>query len=515
MLLQRIRRSGVDLNRADRNSLPMVIRILLVPLLCLAAFANAADPPPRPNILLAIGDNWAWPHAGALGDPTVKTPTFDRIAREGLLFNYAFCPVPSCAGSRSCLVTGRPAHQLKGAASLAGDFHKFDAFTELLEEADYEVGYTGKGWGPGLHLEFGWKQNPAGRKYKSFEEFMEKRDPAKPFFFWHGNTSVAQGKWKYDPAVWGDMDPDTVAVPAYLPDIREVRETITAYYAGVQQQDTIFGEAVALLEKEKLLDETLVIYTSDNGWQMPHGLANCYDAGTRIPLAMRWGDKWKNGSETDAFVSLTDFGPTFLDLAGADIPKEMTGVSFADVMSGIEPSVNRDYVFLERERHANVREGNLGYPMRSIRTPDFLYIWNMRPDRWPAGDPDAWYSVGDFGDVDNSWAKEHIVEHRGDPGIRPYFDLNFGKRPEVELYDLKNDPDQVVNVAGDANYEATRDQLRARIEKWMEDTDDPRVDPAYDEWDNYPYHVGPTGFDKDGNSNSRRDMWAHRINLEE
>lgn len=490
----------------------MVIRIL-VPLIFIAALSGAAEPPPRPNILLAIGDNWAWPHASALGDPTVKTPTFDRIAREGLIFENAFCPVPSCAGSRSCLITGRPAHQLKGAASLAGEFEKFDAFTELLDKAGYEVGYSGKGWGPGLYLEFGWKQNPAGRKYKDFEEFMAKRDPAKPFFFWHGNTSVAQGKWKYDPEVWGGMNSEGVEVPSYLPDIREVRETMMAYYSAVENQDRIFGEAVALLEERKLLEETLVVHTSDNGWQMPRGLANCYDAGTRIPLAVRWGDKLEAGKTTDAFVSLTDFGPTFLDLAGADIPVEMTGVSFADVISGKESTIERDHVFLERERHANVREGNLSYPMRSIRTKDFLYIWNLRPDRWPAGDPDAWYSVGNFGDVDNSWAKEHIVEHRDDPEMQPYFLLSFGKRPAEELYDLRKDPDQIANVADDAAYETTLTQLRARVEKWMVDTDDPRVDPAYNEWDHYPYHTKPTGFDKDGNPNSRRDRWADRLQL--
>ena len=492
----------------------MVIR-LLVPLLCNFALAHANEPSPRPNILLAIGDNWAWPHAGALDDPTVKTPTFDRIAREGLVFENAFCPVPSCAGSRSCLVTGRPAHQLKGAASLAGEFNKFDAFTELLEKAGYEVGYAGKGWGPGLYLEFGWKQNPAGRRYKSFEEFMEKRDPAKPFFFWHGNTSVAQGKWKYDPETWGGMTLESVVVPPELPDIREVRETILAYYVAIQNQDRIFGDAVALLEKDELLDETLVIYTSDNGWQMPRGLANCYDTGTRIPMAMRWGKALESGRKTDAFVSLTDFGPTFLELAEAEVPSEMTGVSFADAMFGKQSNAKRDHVFLERERHANVREGNLSYPMRSIRTKYFLYIWNLRPDRWPAGDPDAWYSVGNFGDVDNSWAKEHIVDHRDDPKMQPYFELSFSKRPEEELYDLRKDPNQIVNVANDPAYESSLKQLRTRVEKWMADTHDPRVDPSYDEWDRYPYHTRSTGFDEEGRPNSRRDRWAHRLKIKE
>lgn len=485
--------------------------LAILTLVSISDLALAADTPRRPNILLALGDNWAWPHAGALGDPTVKTPVFDRIAREGLLFNYAFCPVPSCAGSRSCLVTGRAAHQLKGAASLSGDFPKFDAFTELLEKSGYEVGYAGKGWSPGKYLEHGWKKNPAGEKYESFEAFIEKRDSSKPFFFWHGDTNVALGRWKYGPEHWGEIDPKTVVVPPHLPDTRETRESILAYYGSIQRQDKIFGEAVALLEKDQLLEETLVIYTSDNGWQMPRGLANCYDDGTRIPLAMRWGANLEKGATTDEFVSLTDFGPTFLELAGVEVPDTMTGTSFVDVMSGNEPAVDRDHVFLERERHANVREGNLSYPMRTIRTQDFLYIWNMRPDRWPAGDPDAWYSVGNFGDVDGSWTKEHMIEHRTDPKMQPFFELNFGKRPEEELYDLRKDPAQLQNVARDAAYKKQRSELRARVERWMKETNDPRVDPTYDEWDSYPYHTKPTGFDENGNPKSRKEKWIMRL----
>jgi N-sulfoglucosamine sulfohydrolase len=154
----------------------------------ISAFGDNVE---RPNILLALGDNWAWPHASALGDPTVKTPVFDRIAGEGLVFNNAFCPVPSCSPARASLLTGRAAHQLQEAASLWSIFRKFDVFTETLSEAGYEVGFTGKGWQPGKDLEFGWNQNPAGKKYKSFVAFMEQRDPDKPFFFWHGNTDVA------------------------------------------------------------------------------------------------------------------------------------------------------------------------------------------------------------------------------------------------------------------------------------------------------------------------------------
>ena len=307
---------------------------ILVALFIAAASLSADGRAARPNILFAIGDNWAYPHASTLGDPTVKTPVFDRIVAEGILFANAFCTVPSCSPARSSLLTGRYPHELGEAASLWSNFETFPVFTDMLAASGYEVGHTGKGWSPGRAGENGWDHDPAGKEYDSFAEFMEQRDPEKPFFFWYGNTSVALGRWRYGPEHWGDMNPDTVRIPPNLPDAVEVRETILAYYSAVQQQDRIFGEAVQRVENAGLLDDTLVIYTGDNGWQMPRGLANCYDGGVRIPLAMRWGDRLEAGRMVDGFVSLTDFAPTFLELTGLDVPKEMTGRSFAGAMIG-------------------------------------------------------------------------------------------------------------------------------------------------------------------------------------
>ena len=469
----------------------------------------AEEKPSRPNILFAIGDNWAYPHAGALGDPTVKTPVFDRIAEEGILFTHAFCTVPSCSPARSTLLTGKYPHQLGEAASLWSNFEKFPVFTDMLEKAGYEVAFTGKGWSPGRYLEHGWEQNPVGKEYESFAEFMEMRDREKPFFFWHGNIDAALGRWKYGPEAWGGMDPDTVTVPKTMPDTVEVRESILAYYGGVQRQDAVFGRAVERLEDEGMLDDTLVVHTSDNGWQMPRGLANCYDWGVRIPLAMRWGKRLDAGRKIDEFVALIDFAPTFLELAGVSVPEDMVGESLAAVLTGEKEPTMREHIFLERERHANVRQNNGSYPIRSIRNRDFLYIWNLRSNRWPAGDPDAWMSVGDFGDVDGSWAKHFILENKDNPDIVPFYDLTFGKRPAEELYDLKSDPDQVVNVAGDPARAKILEELREKVEAWMEETSDPRLNQRFDDFDRYSY-FGGTVYDNDGTRKPPREPWLER-----
>jgi arylsulfatase A-like enzyme len=242
-----------------------------------------------------------------------------------------------------------------------------------------------------------------------------------------------------------------VVVPRQFPNAPLVRNNLLSYYAAVRRMDEQIGTAIDRLQKLNLLDDTLVIYTSDNGWQMPRGLANCYDTGTRIPLAMRWPRMLKSGRRIDEFVSLTDLGPTLLQLTGLPPLPGATGQSFFDILQGRHGASPRDAVFLERERHANVRRGDLSYPIRGIRTRHYLYLRNLRPDRWPAGDPQRHWAVGDFGDVDNSTTKAYILEHRGQPEVERFYELSFAHRPAEELYDLTTDPDQLVNVADQPN----------------------------------------------------------------
>jgi arylsulfatase A-like enzyme len=457
----------------------------------LVATLGAAEASSRPNILYLMGDNWQYAHAGANGERAVKTPTFDRIAREGGRFTHAFCPVPSCSPSRASLVTGRAAHQLEEAANLGGRFPgKFRVFADSLTTSGYHVGYTGKGWFPGVYEDSGRTENPAGRLYPDFADFMAQRPGNQPFFFWFGDTNTASRNWKPGSGRAHGIDPARVTVPGYLPDAPPVREEIANYLASVEDMDAAFGEAIALLEKLGELDHTVIIQTSDNGWEMPRGLAHAYDAGCHIPLAIRWPGHIAAGKVFEEFVSLTDFAPTFLELAHLTPWTEMTGHSFMELLSGKPSAVPRDHVFVERERHANVRRGNLSYPVRGVRTKDLLYLRNLRPNRQPAGDPIVYYSVGDYGDVDPTRVKDYMLAHRNDPSMQRLFSLSFQKRPAEELYDLKNDPDQLNNVAANPAFAQVKKELSGRVDTWMKETADPRLDPKYDEFDRYPFIIG-------------------------
>lgn len=452
--------------------------------------ADARTQSSRPNILFIIADDWSYPHAGAYGDRVVKTPNFDRVAREGVLFTNAFCAAPSCTPSRASLLTGRAVHQLEEGGNLHAFLPaKFDVYPDLLETSGYVVGHTRKGWGPGKFEAGGRQRNPAGTQFKNFDEFFKQAPKDKPFCFWFGSQDPHRPYDKGSGAKSG-MKAEEVIAPVFLPDTPETRDDILDYYFEVERMDREAGEIIRTLESAGQLENTIIIWTADNGMPFPRAKANLYDGGTRVPLAVRWPARVKAGRRLDDFVVLTDVAPTLLEAAGLKPKPEMTGRSLATLLLGQRQS-GRDKVFLERERHANVRRGDLSYPARAIRTKDFLYIRNFRPDRWPAGDPKMYFAVGDFGDIDGGPSKELLLARRDDPLIGRFFKLATDKRPAEELYDLRKDAGQLNNVAERAEYAKAKRRLRAALDKWMRDTGDPRATTDDDRWDRYPYFGNP------------------------
>jgi len=440
----------------------------------------------QPNILFCIADDWSWPHASIYGDKVVRTPTFDRVAKEGALFTQTFCASPSCTPSRAAILTGRYPHQLREGGNLWGFLpYEFPVFPDLLAKAGYTIGLQGKGWGPGNFEAGGWKRNPAGPAFKSFDQFLKSVPKGKPFFFWFGSSDPHR---PYDAGTGAGagMDRESVSRPACFPDSPEVRSDILDYYFEVQRFDGQIAKMLKLLEDSGQLDNTIIVITSDNGMPFPRCKTNLYDSGCRMPLAIRWPKNVKAGATIDELVSLIDLAPTFLEVAEVKPVSGIIGKSLLPLLAGAAKQ-QRDAVFFERERHANVRKGDLGYPSRAVRTKDFLYIRNLRPDRWPAGDPTMWKAVGAFGDIDESPSKTYIMQHRSDTGVAPFFELAMAKRPAEELYDLSKDPGQTNNVAGVATYAEAQKGMAARLDSWMKETKDPRASGGGDEFDKYPY----------------------------
>ena len=445
----------------------------------------------RPNILLLMSDNHYAYHLSCYGDPVVRTPNIDSVASQGVRFTNAFCAAPSCSPARAGLLTGQDIWRLEEGANLWGILpNKFTFYTDLLEESGYFVGSQGKGWGPGSVEDSGRKTNHAGKSYDSFDEFLKASNPNDPWCFWYSSTDPHR-PYKVGSGAASGMDLSQIQVPDFLPDNDIVRGDIADYFYEIQNFDLQVGKIVASLKESGQYHNTVIVICSDNGWQMPRGLANLYDYGTRIPLIISWSGNISEGRLVDDFVNLNDLAPTFLELANTEVPAEMTAKSLkaiihSDLSGRIEPE--RDFVVTARERHALCRENGAGYPGRAIQTSDFLFIRNYQSGRWPAGDPPL------FGDVDAhmlhyaSPAKMHILVNREDPEIEPLFNLAFGKRPAVELYDLRNDPNQMLNVAEWPEYRNTKETLAERLDEYLLKTEDPRMLGKPLKWESGEYY---------------------------
>lgn len=474
------------------------MRILLT-LLTLACVAVAWGPetagqaPAAPSILLAIADDWSSPDAGALGNAGVRTPAFDRIAREGTRFTHAFAAAPSCTPSRAAILTGQWPHRLEDSGNLWSTLPaKFPVYPDLLERAGYVVGLTGKGWGPGNIPAGGRTRNPAGPTFPSFAAFLNSVPADRPFVFWLGPSDPHR---PYEPglAQQAGLKREGAVVPPTLPDVPAVRDDLLDYYFEIERFDRAVADAIARLEQAGRLQSTIVIVTADNGRPFPRDKASVYDGGARVPLVIRWPGRARAGMASDSLVSLADLAPTILEASGLTPPAEMTGRTLVPLLEG-RAQPDRDRVFVERERHAFVRAGNLSYPVRAVRTRDHLYVRNLAPDRWPAGDPVMVSSVGPYGDVDHGPSKDFTLAYRDDPAITPFFTRAFAKRPAEELYVLGSDPHQLTNVANDPALASVRNQLRATLDAWMRDTGDPRAASAGDPWSTYQYFGTPVAW---------------------
>ena len=438
----------------------------------------------KPNILFIVADDWS-KHAGIFGDKVVRTPNIDRLGKNGLIFDQAFCSAASCSPSRASILTGKHPHQIAEGGNLWGSLPvSIPNFVSLIKASGGFVGSEQKGWGPGNFKISGYQDNPAGKTFKNFEEFLGETPKDKPVFFWFGSIDPHRDYVKGTGEQAG-LDPQKVKVPGFLPDTDVVRKDILDYYFEVERFDSNVGKLIATLESKGELENTLIVITSDNGMPFPRAKATCYDSGTNIPLIMYWKGKIKSARSSE-LVSLIDLAPTMLDVMGIEKPADLPSKSLINLING-RPIAHRNAVFVERERHANVRKGDLGYPVRGIRTKEFLYLRNFEPNRFPAGDPQKWVAVGPYGDIDDSPSKQLIMSDSAHYAF--YFNRTLKKRGSEELYDLKNDPSQLHNLANEKRYDKQKNKLKIELEAWMKRTNDPRlINPNTNLWDKYPYY---------------------------
>lgn len=472
----------------------------------------------RPNILFAIADDQSYPYASIYDATGIKTPAFDKVAESGILFNNAFVAAPQCSPSRAAILTGKNIWQLEEAGTHSSYFpKKFQVFTNLLENAGYDIGFTGKPWAPGNWKDAGWDRNPVGPEYNekkfdkvpasgiskvdyfaNFVDFYEQKSTDKPFFFWYGGHEPHRDYEAGSGQRAGKEIADAL-VPDFLPDDSLVRSDIEDYALEIEWFDQQLAKMLAFLEEKGELDNTLVVVTADNGMSFPSSKANLMEYGTHVPLAISWPAKIKSGQMTDQLVSMIDLAPTFLEIGQAKPLPDAAGKSMMDILLGNKTNpdhVHRTYVLTGRERHTHARPDNLGYPARAIRRDHFLYIENLKSDRWPAGDPpptnldqeipgERFKSIGlGYCDIDDSPTKEYMIENKDKwPEL---FSEGYEKRPEEQLFDIKRDPGCRTNLAGLPQYDSVRSIMKNQLENLLTQQGDPRMLGNGDIFESYP-----------------------------
>ncbi|MCL6220551.1 sulfatase [Zunongwangia sp. M21534] len=471
----------------------------------------------RPNILFAISDDQSFPHASAYGEDWIKTPGFDKVAKEGILFTNAFSASPGCSPSRAAILTGLNTWQLEQAGTHDSEFpSKYKVFPEILENLGYKVGFTGKGWGPGNWKESERERNPAGKEYaevytkpllkevsnldyaENFNQFLSEREKEEPFYFWFGSREPHR-VYEKGSGIKSGKKLESVTVPGFLPDSPEVRSDLLDYALEIEYFDQQLLRMLTKLESIGELENTIIIVTSDNGMAFPYAKANANENGTHVPLAIRWGKKYKGGKTVEDLISLIDIAPTVLEAAYGKNFKEimidypMEGKSllnyFDQKLTNIE---KREAVFMARERHSSSRWNNLTYPQRSIRTNEYLYIRNFKPERWPAGAPQKIGTDGrleemdgGYHDIDASPTLDYMITHQNDEQVALLFEKAVSKRPSEELYDIKNDPYCLNNLAENSKYQYVISGLRAKLGAYLMQTEDPRVTGNGDIYETY------------------------------
>lgn len=488
-----------------------IVSLSMVSCLAVNAESPQSREEKRPNILFAIADDQSYPYASAYGTKGIRTPAFDEVAKKGILFTNAFVAAPQCSPSRAAILTSRNIWQLEEAGTHSSYFpKKHTVFTDLLENSGYQIGFTGKPWGPGNWQDAGWSRNPVGPEYNSrkfqkvptsgisktdyfenFKDFFAQKPAGKPFFFWYGGQEPHRD-YEEVSGIKSGMKLSDATVPAFLPDVNLVKSDVLDHYLEIEWFDAQLGKMLRFLQEKGELDNTIVVVTADNGMAFPYAKANLQEYGTHVPLAICWGKNISGQKVVNELVGMIDLAPTFLEIAQIKDVPEMTGKSLSQILFSKNKTATkvRDYVLTGRERHTQARPDNLGYPARAIRTEEFLFILNLKPERWPAGDPAPEGSTREhslwpgYHDIDNSPTKLMLIENSAQ--YPNFFKLGYEKRQAEELYQIKDDPACLKNLAANPNYQRTKAKLRNILETDLKAQGDPRMIGNGDIFESYP-----------------------------
>jgi N-sulfoglucosamine sulfohydrolase len=458
--------------------LPRLIALVLLTVIAAASPSTAAPP----NILLILSDDHSAPHLGCYGNKDIRTPNLDRLAAEGIRFDRAYVTCPQCVPSRASILTGRHPIDIGMTRFSAALPRDVVTFPELLrKQLGYYTGLAGRSY----HLSGNLLNNPAikphlkpddfpnfeerfdyvkvapGQDHKArtetlrqFNEFLDKVPAGKPFFLqlcWsdpHRPLTDDDLPYKHDPAA--------ISIPPFYPDAPAPRKDLAAYYDEIGRMDGNIGIALKSLADRKLADNTIVIFMGDNGASQLRGKGTLNEFGVHVPLIIRYPNVVKPRSATSALVSGDDLAPTLLAIAGVEAPANLTGVSFLPLLKDAEAPATRTQIISERGPHAAaLPRTSAGFDLgRTIVTDRYKLIYNAMwqiPYQPVDFNLDPIRKLREDGKLSAELTKLYLSE----------------QRPMFELYDLKEDPHEMRNLAGTPEAKETERELKGRLAAWM------------------------------------------------
>ena len=435
----------------------------------------AAEQGKRPNIFFYVADDFGVADASCYGGKWVQTPNIDRLATEGTKFNSVFAGSPSCNPSRSILYTGLMSARNGAHPNHGRVFDGTKSIAHYMRDAGYRVAVVNK-----FHVSpaesFPFEQVKAQRKQTEggggtidiavFDRWIESHletNPEQPLcvFLCDNNTHL----------VWPDehiAEFSQIEVPPCLPQHEATQQSLGRYYREVELLDERVGEAVSVLEKHKLLDDSLFVFTADQGPAWLHAKWTLYDLGLHVPFIARWPGNVPKGRNSDALISFADITPTLVELAGRKPPGNLDGVSMAACLSDPEQTHHQEIY------GTHTGDGTMNnYPSRCIRTTRWKFIWNLRPDLTYT--THLTKAAGkDRKSLWDAWTQERETNQQIDEAMKAY-----QLRPEFELYDLQNDPLEMNNLMNSEAHSEVAIELKQKLEAWMVSQGDKRQDMTH------------------------------------
>ena len=427
-------------------------------------YAGQEQAPSRPNIVWIVGEDMG-PDIGAYGDANARTPNIDAFATQGVLYTHAFTHAPVCAPSRSGLVTGMYPTTIGTHHMRSVLLKPPPLFTDHLKKAGYTIawpGNRGQRTGGNGKTDFNFEVAPDAFDYTG--DWVETLPPNRPFFAYINIPTTHESQIRSNDEQFAKNtarltaedrhDPAKMIVPPFYPDTPEVRRDIAHYYDLVTAVDYRVGDILAALDRAGVAQNTVVFFFGDHGRGMPRYKRWIYDTGIKVPLIVRWPRGARAGTKSSDLVSFVDFAPTVLSLAGAPIPPPMQGQPFA----GAAPA-KRKYVFAHRDRMDERYDR-----IRAVRDHRYKYIRNFHPEL-PYAQRIQYNEENPTMRVWRRWSEEGKLTGPQKIFFSP-------TKPREELYDTQSDPYEVNNLADSPKHRSTLDELRAALERWIDETKD-------------------------------------------